>query len=88
MTPVEAQDPYAAFRAELAGDDIPTDVVMCAYRFAQQDLTKLADEEEALIRENRARVRSILARAVADAKSMSPENREFMVSMILADVTG
>ena len=80
-------DAYVKFRADLAAQDVPTDVAVIAYRFAHTDLTKLADEEEALIRANRARVRDILDRAIADAKSMTPADREYMMSMILAEVT-
>lgn len=106
MTPVEAQDPYAEFRAELApapdADDAAkaaaASIAACAYYFALKDLTSLADDTDALLPlsddeawtvllSNRARVRSILAEAVADARSMTAENRVYMIAMIRADVT-
>ena len=52
MTAPTDEDAYAKFRADLAATDVPTDVAVIAYRFAHQDLTKLADEEEALIQAN------------------------------------
>ena len=71
---------YDEFRTALSDPTLPSDVALIARKFAADELDKLAKETD-------LRVQGVLSAAVFDALTMTEEQREYMVAMILAEVT-